>query len=363
MTQANTALEPKRHGEDARRQAARAARPNGGAAAAARVDPASFRDAILAKLTYAIGKDPSAARDHDWFAATALAVRDRVVDRWMDVDPRDLSRAAQKRVYYLSLEFLIGRLMRDALGNLGLHRHAARGAGRARRRLRPDRARSSPTRRSATAASAGSPPASWRAWRPSGCRLTATASATSTACSARRSSTAGRPSCPRTGSPRQSLGVRAPRGRLRRSASAAGRVRWRRRRPRAPRLAARPRRCSATAYDTPVVGWRGAPGQHASALDGRAADPLQLDAFNAATMSARSPSRTAPRRSSRVLYPADATPAGPGAAAAAGVFLHLGLAAGPPAAAHAAVRHARQPRRQGRRSSSTTPIRRSRSPS
>ena len=94
MTQANTALEPKRQAKTRNGQAARAARPNGGAAAAARVDPASFRDAILAKLTYSIGKDPSAARDHDWFVATALAVRDRVVDRWMDVDPRDLSARA-----------------------------------------------------------------------------------------------------------------------------------------------------------------------------------------------------------------------------------------------------------------------------
>src|SRR5829696_570347 len=60
MTQANTALEPKRHAKTRSGQAARAARPNGGAAAAARVDPASFRDAILAKLTYSIGKDLSA---------------------------------------------------------------------------------------------------------------------------------------------------------------------------------------------------------------------------------------------------------------------------------------------------------------
>ena len=119
MTQANTALEPKRHAKTRSGQAARAARPNGGAAAAARVDPASFRDAILAKLTYSIGKDPSAARDHDWFAATALAVRDHVIDRWMD-STRATYQREQKRVYYFSLEFLIGRLLFEALGNLDL---------------------------------------------------------------------------------------------------------------------------------------------------------------------------------------------------------------------------------------------------
>ena len=119
MTQANTALEPKRHAKTRSGQAARAARPNGGAAAAARVDPASFRDAILAKLTYSIGKDPSAAQDHDWFAATALAVRDHVIDRWMD-STRATYQREQKRVYYFSLEFLIGRLLFEALGNLDL---------------------------------------------------------------------------------------------------------------------------------------------------------------------------------------------------------------------------------------------------
>ena len=46
--------------------------------------------------------------------ATALAVRDRIVDRWMDATQRTY-REGRKRVYYLSLEFLIGRLLFDAL--------------------------------------------------------------------------------------------------------------------------------------------------------------------------------------------------------------------------------------------------------
>ena len=57
--------------------------------------------------------------------ATALAVRDRVVDRWMD-STRKTYREGRKRVYYLSLEFLIGRLMRDAMCNLGLPDRCAR---------------------------------------------------------------------------------------------------------------------------------------------------------------------------------------------------------------------------------------------
>ncbi|MER2099900.1 MAG: glycogen/starch/alpha-glucan phosphorylase [Pseudomonas qingdaonensis] len=80
---------------------------------------AAFRTAVLEKLTYAVGKDPEHAFDHDWFEAIALAARDHMVDHWMD-HTRQIYRKSQKRVYYLSLEFLIGRLLYDSLSNLGL---------------------------------------------------------------------------------------------------------------------------------------------------------------------------------------------------------------------------------------------------
>jgi starch phosphorylase len=74
---------------------------------------------ILEKLIYSVGKDPIVARPHDWLRATILAVRDRIMDRWME-SSRETWRTSNKRVYYLSLEFLIGRLMRDAMSNVGL---------------------------------------------------------------------------------------------------------------------------------------------------------------------------------------------------------------------------------------------------
>lgn len=83
------------------------------------VDAESLRNEILEKLTYAVGKDPIVARRSDWLTATILAIRDRVIDHWME-STRDTWRTSKKRVYYLSLEFLIGRLMRDAMSNLGL---------------------------------------------------------------------------------------------------------------------------------------------------------------------------------------------------------------------------------------------------
>lgn len=82
-------------------------------------DAQAIRSEILEKLAYSIGKDPIVAKRHDWLNATILALRDRIIDRWMD-STRAAYQAKAKRVYYLSLEFLIGRLLRDALSNLEL---------------------------------------------------------------------------------------------------------------------------------------------------------------------------------------------------------------------------------------------------
>ena len=80
---------------------------------------ADLRQRICAKLTYQVGKSTDTASERDWFVATALAVRDTVVDCWFETT-RSTYRTGAKRVYYLSLEFLIGRLLFDTIGNLGL---------------------------------------------------------------------------------------------------------------------------------------------------------------------------------------------------------------------------------------------------
>ncbi len=80
---------------------------------------AALRVAVLAKLTHVVGKSPAIATEHDWFVATALAARDRIAERWT-AQPHGPKPGRRKRVYYLSLEFLIGRLLFDALTNLDL---------------------------------------------------------------------------------------------------------------------------------------------------------------------------------------------------------------------------------------------------
>src|ERR1044071_5533863 len=79
----------------------------------------SLQDAIRNRLIYSLGRPLAEANIHDWYCATALAVRDRVVERWLNV--RSQNRAGKKkRVYYLSIEFLLGRLLYDTLINLDL---------------------------------------------------------------------------------------------------------------------------------------------------------------------------------------------------------------------------------------------------
>jgi starch phosphorylase len=80
-------------------------------------DVEEFKATVLAKLTLAVGKDAVDATDRDWFVATALALRDRIIHRWLSVD-RASDAKGSKRVYYMSLEFLIGRLLNDVVGNL-----------------------------------------------------------------------------------------------------------------------------------------------------------------------------------------------------------------------------------------------------
>ncbi len=79
---------------------------------------------ILGALRHRVGKTERAAKPHDWYNAAVLALRDDIIDRWFE-STSAAHEAGAKRVYYLSLEFLIGRLLRDALSNLGASREMA----------------------------------------------------------------------------------------------------------------------------------------------------------------------------------------------------------------------------------------------
>src|SRR5688572_20565542 len=82
--------------------------------------PNALAEEVLTALRYRLGKDPSVATSSDWLTASIQVVRDRVVDRWIETTKEAYDDDA-KRVYYLSAEFLIGRLTRDVFSNVGLY--------------------------------------------------------------------------------------------------------------------------------------------------------------------------------------------------------------------------------------------------
>jgi starch phosphorylase len=278
------------------------------ARAAERAEIAELRAAILGKLTYFLGKDRQRARDHDWFVATALTVRDRIIERWLESDRR-AEAERKKRVYYLSIEYLIGRLLFDTLTNLGLieaTREALAGFEIDLEHLR--------TLESDAGLGTGG------LGRLAACYLDSTAS---------------------LGVPAHGYGIRYEHGLFRQQFTNG----WQSELPddwlangnpwELPRSdLAYPVRfggmveylggdgdtargiwypaetVDAVAYDTPVVGWRG---RHINTLrlwSARARDPIQLAAFNQGDFVGAIAARSNAEAISRVLYPSDATPAG-----------------------------------------------------
>jgi starch phosphorylase len=70
-------------------------------------------------IEYTLGKDEYSVTPRDFFKATAYAARDRMFDRWNKTQQRHHHEDV-RRVYYLSLEYLVGRILSDSLHNLGI---------------------------------------------------------------------------------------------------------------------------------------------------------------------------------------------------------------------------------------------------
>jgi starch phosphorylase len=83
-------------------------------------DREALRRSLSNRLIYSIGKDPIMATHRDWFHTAAYVVRERLIERWMET-MRSYYRSDAKRVYYLSMEFLTGRLLTNSLINMGFH--------------------------------------------------------------------------------------------------------------------------------------------------------------------------------------------------------------------------------------------------
>jgi starch phosphorylase len=278
------------------------------AASLRRDDPHSLRREIMAKLAYSIGKDPIVAQNHDWLFATILAVRDRIIDSWM-ASTREAFQSGRKRVYYLSLEFLIGRLFKEALSSLGLT-EAVRAALKelavdldAICELEPDAALGNGGLGRLAAcfmesmATVGIPALGYGIRYDFGLF--------------RQTIADGR----QIETPEDWLSFRNPWEFERREANYpigfGGTVTMSEGWDGAPRHEWVPgETVLAVAYDTPILGWRGQKVNTLRLWRARARDPIHLDAFNKGDHVGALAERTRAESISRVLYPSDATPAG-----------------------------------------------------
>ncbi len=269
---------------------------------------AQLKEAVLAKLTYAVGKIPKVASQRDWFLAVAFATRDIVVDHWL---PSTTAAYAdgRKRVYYLSLEFLIGRLLFDAMTNLNIVEPMTEALDQLGvslselRQVEPD----------AALGNGG-------LGRLAACFMDSMAALSIAA---------------------HGYGIRYDNGLFRQIIRdgwqqevpedwLANGNPWEFERPeiscaigfggwvemvqgeddRTRHIWHPAETVDAVGYDTPIVGWRGVHVNTLRLWSARAPDPFKLDAFNAADYVAAFSDTVRAEAISKVLYPSDATPAG-----------------------------------------------------
>ena len=262
----------------------------------------AFRDTILHHLTYTMGKDADHATLFDWRMALSHALRDHIVETWMAATRLGYARDA-KRVHYLSMEFLIGRLLEDGLVNLGLAESAERALDglvdyRAVIQDEPD----------AALGNGG-------LGRLAACFMESLAT---------------------LGVPAYGYGIRYEHGLFKQSfvdgVQAEAPERWLEQthpwefeRPEARftlgfggRVVTRGGKTlwepeevvNAAAYDTPIVGWQGKWANTLRLWSGKAVDPFDLDLFNKGDFAAAAAAEALARTISRVLYPEDSTEIG-----------------------------------------------------
>ena len=80
-------------------------------------DPLTLKKDVVHHLKYSLARDPSGTNLQDWLQAVGFAVRDRILDRFAKTQKTYIQKDV-RRVYYLSLEYLMGRMLRNNLINL-----------------------------------------------------------------------------------------------------------------------------------------------------------------------------------------------------------------------------------------------------
>ena len=83
------------------------------------VNTATIKESVSRHLHYTLGKDVYSATNRDWFSAVVYTVRDYLMEKWLETH-RSYHYEDAKRVYYLSMEFLIGKTLANSLINTGM---------------------------------------------------------------------------------------------------------------------------------------------------------------------------------------------------------------------------------------------------
>ncbi len=82
--------------------------------------PKPMKESILEHLRLTLAHDPSIATSRDWWTCISLAVRDRMVTNMIETQATHF-KTRTRRVYYLSLEYLMGRMLVNNMHNAGLY--------------------------------------------------------------------------------------------------------------------------------------------------------------------------------------------------------------------------------------------------
>ena len=83
-------------------------------------DSETLRQSILRHIRYTLARPQNDLTPRELFKPVSLAIRDLLIDRTLETEMR-YQQQSVKRLYYLSLEFLMGRWLSDNLCNLRLH--------------------------------------------------------------------------------------------------------------------------------------------------------------------------------------------------------------------------------------------------
>lgn len=88
-------------------------------------DVTALEKAIMRKLIFAVGKHPDVASPRDWLNATTYAVRDLAAENWIS-SHAVIRENHQRTIYYLSMEYLMGRVLSNALIAEGIYENTSK---------------------------------------------------------------------------------------------------------------------------------------------------------------------------------------------------------------------------------------------